>query len=299
MAESGSFDVIVIGGSYAGLSAALGLGRSLRKTLVIDNGQPCNRTAPHSHNYLTQDGVEPALIAAIGKAQVAKYETASFHEGTVVSISGSDNKFTVGTSDGGSFNTRKIMLTSGIRDLLPEVRGLAECWGKSVIHCPFCHGYEYHSRPTGVLMNGDFAAEMANMVSNWSGDVTVFTNGPSTLTPAQLETLQAKNIRVNIARISQLVHADGQLKQVLFENGNQVTVDVMYHRPAFEQKAPSLSPLGVELDKAGYIKVDEFQHTTVAGIYAAGDNSSGMRSVSMAVANASKAVGMLIRELLQ
>ncbi|RYY55970.1 MAG: NAD(P)/FAD-dependent oxidoreductase [Chitinophagaceae bacterium] len=292
-------DVIVIGGSYAGLSAALGLGRSLRKTLVIDNGLPCNRTAPHSHNFLTQDGVEPSVITAIGKAQVAKYPTVSFVDDTAVSIGGSDNNFLVETSTGGSFSARKIMLATGILDQLPAIKGFRECWGKSVIHCPFCHGYEYHSRPTGLLMNGDHAMEMGNMISNWSGDITIYTNGPCSFTPSQLEILQQKKIRVNVNRISQLVHLDGQLQEIQFENGDKDSPEVLYHRPLFEQKAPSLASLGCELDTAGYIRTDEFQRTTVPGIYAAGDNSSGFRAVSMAVANGSKTAGMLVRELLQ
>ncbi|MGE4512522.1 MAG: NAD(P)/FAD-dependent oxidoreductase, partial [Chryseobacterium sp.] len=141
-----NFDVIIIGGSYAGLSAGMALGRSLRNVLIIDSEKPCNRQTPHSHNFITQDGKRPKEISDLAKEQVAKYETVSFFNGTVIKTSKNDNGFEVETSYGEKFTAKKIILATGLKDIMPDIEGFSECWGISVIHCPYCHGYEVKDR---------------------------------------------------------------------------------------------------------------------------------------------------------
>ena len=144
MIETNHFDVIVIGGSYAGLSASMALGRSLRSVLIIDSGKPCNRTAPHSHNFITQDGEPPATIAQKAKAQVLVYPTIQFVADTVQSAQKEKNLFRIKTEANVEFTAKKLLFTTGIRDLMPDLPGFADCWGISVIHCPYCPGYEVH-----------------------------------------------------------------------------------------------------------------------------------------------------------
>ena len=145
-----SFDVLIIGGSYAGLSAAMVLGRSLRYTLLIDGGDPCNKRTPHAHNIITHDGEPPLEIAAKAREQVLAYEHAGRVEDQATELTGEDGAFTVGTATGASYTARKLVFATGLHDGLPDIPGVQECWGKTAIHCPYCHGYEHRGEPTVV-----------------------------------------------------------------------------------------------------------------------------------------------------
>ncbi len=150
MTNTNNFDVIIIGGSYSGLSAALALGRSLRHVLIIDSGKPCNEQTPHSHNFLTHDGETPRSIASKAKEEVSKYETVHFHSGLAVRGEKTDSGFEITTEAGESFTAKKLIFATGVRDIMPEIDGISECWGISVIHCPYCHGYEVRGEKTGL-----------------------------------------------------------------------------------------------------------------------------------------------------
>jgi len=146
------YEVIIIGGSYSGLSAAMALGRSLRKTLVIDNGKPCNEQTPHSHNFLTQDGKSPKEIAENARKQVSEYETIHFHQGKAVDAKKSETVFEVTTEKGEKFRSKKLIIATGITDQIPNIKGFKESWGISLIHCPYCHGYEYKGKKKRQLL---------------------------------------------------------------------------------------------------------------------------------------------------
>ena len=196
MKNEESFEVIIVGGSYAGLSAAMALGRSLRRVLIIDGGNPCNAQTPHSHNMITLDGVPPAEITAKAKAQVLNYETVEWKEGIAVTGRTEGEGFTVGLASGETFHARKLLFAAGLKDLMPAIEGFAECWGISVLHCPYCHGYEVANKPIGVLGNGDGGFELARLISNWSKNLTLYTNGLSTLGAEQTEKLRHHNIEI-------------------------------------------------------------------------------------------------------
>ncbi|RZJ55292.1 MAG: NAD(P)/FAD-dependent oxidoreductase, partial [Flavobacterium sp.] len=232
------FDVVIVGGSYSGLSAAMALGRASRKVLIIDSGKPCNRQTPHSHNFLTQDGETPSAIAAIAKEQVMQYPSITFKEGTAVSVSGSDGDFTVTTANGQEYRAKKILFAAGVRDIMPNIEGFAACWGISVIHCPYCHGYEVKNLKTGLLSNGDIAYHMVQLLLQWTGDLTLFTNGKSTLTPEQTLKLQSKNISIIETEIGQFIHTDGQLQSIVLSDGTMHDFSVLYAKIAFEQHCP-------------------------------------------------------------
>ncbi|WP_236973977.1 NAD(P)/FAD-dependent oxidoreductase [Membranihabitans maritimus] len=296
MEENMHFEVIIIGGSYAGLSAAMALGRSLRNTLVIDGGNPCNRQTPHSHNFITQDGQVPAEISRIARDQVSKYETVKVFEGLVTHAAKTRDGFEVHTSPGTTFTAKKLILATGLRDIMPDIKGFAECWGISAIHCPYCHGYEVWGEKTGILANGDAAMHYANLVSRLTPDLTLFTNGPSTLSPEQMEKLKSHNIRIIEKELIEIKHHNGQLTDIILVDQSKIPLKALYHSPAFEQHSGIAVELGCEVTEQGLIKVDDFHKTNVPGVLACGDNS-GMRSVSIAVASGTKAGAMVNLEL--
>lgn len=293
-----NFDVIIIGGSYAGLSAALALGRARREVLIVDAGKPCNRQTPHSHNFLTHDGDKPADISAMAKAEVLKYPTVKFFEGTVDSAEKLTQGFGITINGLTKYSSRKLLIATGLKDVFPDIKGFAECWGISVIHCPYCHGYEVRDEKIALLMNGEHAFEMAKTLNHWNKDLTVLTNGKSQLTSVQTEKLKSKSITIIEDEIVALEHTNGQLKNVLFANGKKLALKAMYARADVQQHTDFDVQLGVELTEFNTIKVDEQQQTTTTGVYAAGDCTTLMRSLSVITAHGTLAAVMINREMI-
>ena len=273
------YEVIIIGGSYAGLSAGMSLGRALRATLIIDGGAPCNRSAPASHNFITQDGRAPAEIAADARKQVLAYDSVELVTDHVTDINGSDGNFSVETASGTRYGAKKILFATGLRDELPAIPGLAECWGISAIHCPYCHGYEVRGEPTGILMNSDHSLQMVQLIRNWTKELTLFTNGTSNCPREAIEGAGAALIETTVR---ECLHQNGHLHSVVLENGDTVPLTALYLHPHLSQKCPLPARMGCEIAENGTIRVDQFQMTTVTGIYAAGDCTTHMRSVAYA-----------------
>ncbi|HRF19029.1 MAG TPA: NAD(P)/FAD-dependent oxidoreductase, partial [Chitinophagaceae bacterium] len=268
MKQEKKYDIIIVGGSYAGLAAAMALGRALRKVLVIDSGNPCNQQTPHSHNFLTNDGKTPKEIAGIARQQVQQYKTVDFLNGFVSSGRKTETGFVVETETKETYAAKKIVFATGIKDSMPAIPGFAECWGISVLHCPYCHGYEVRHQKTGILANGNDAVELATLISNWTDDLTVYTNGKSTLSEEQVQKLQQQNIHINQNEIEKLEHNKGYVERILFKDGAHATVKAIYARLPFVQHSSVPQMLGCELTPEGYIKIDPAQRTTVPGIFA-------------------------------
>lgn len=299
MAHDKNFDVIIIGGSYAGLSAAMALGRSLRQVLVIDSGLPCNRQTPHSHNFLTQDGKTPSEISLIARQELKQYNSLVFYQGLAVSAQKINEGFVVTTQSKERFTTKKIILATGIKDLFPPINGFAECWGISIIHCPYCHGYEYRQKNTAIIGKGERAFHLAAMVSNLTSKVTVLTNGKADFDHEQLEKLNKHNITIIETDIIDLVHTKGVLQQVVFKDNTKMAFDVAYGVVPFAQQSGIAEELGCALDENGYIKINPMQATSIDGVFACGDNSSRMRSLANAVSSGSIAGAVLNGLLVQ
>ncbi|MGE3725162.1 MAG: NAD(P)/FAD-dependent oxidoreductase [Candidatus Sericytochromatia bacterium] len=297
MKTRNAFDVIIIGGSYSGLAAAMALGRALKTVLVIDSFQPCNLQTPHSHNFLTQDGKPPAEIASLARQQVEQYDSVHFYTGLAVKGTQSAHGFAIETDTGEVFETRKLIFATGIKDILPEIPGFAACWGISALHCPYCHGYEVKNQTTGIFGNGEYGFEFAMLISNWTPDLTLLTHGKSRLTEAQQRKLEKHQIRIIETELARIEHANGFIHHVYFKDGSNMPVKALYTRPDFVQHCPIPESLGCELTSEGYLKTDPLQKTTVAGIYACGDNCTRMRTVANAVAMGTTAGMMLNKEL--
>ena len=284
------YEVIIIGGSYAGLSAAMALGRSLRRTLIIDGGKPCNRFAPHAHNFITHDGEAPGAIAAAAREQVMAYADVSLLNDRATELHGTDGDFTIVTAGGERHRARKLLFATGLHDELPDITGVQECWGRSVVHCPYCHGYEMREQPTGILMNSAHTVNMVQLIRNWTDDLTLFTDGPATFDP---DDLAACGVRIVQEKIRRLQHTDGELAAVELEDGTSVSLTGLYLHPKLSQHCPLPEQAGCALTEHGTLEVDQFDMTTVTGIYAAGDCTTLMRTVSFATGAGTRAGAMV------
>lgn len=293
------YDVIIVGGSYAGLAAGMALGRALRKVLIIDSGNPCNQQTPHSHNFLTNDGKTPKEIAGIAKKQVQQYDTVSFLNALVTTGHKTKSGFEIKTDSGERFSAKKLVFATGIKDIMPGIPGFAACWGISVLHCPYCHGYEVRHQKTGILANGDAAFELATLLSNWTTDLTVYSNGKSNLSEQQTKKLEEHKINIVETEIELLEHKNGHAERIIFKDGTNATLKAIYAKLPFVQHSLVPQSLGCELSAEGYIKTDPALRTTVPGIFACGDNTTRMRTVANAVAMGT-ATGMMVnKELIE
>lgn len=293
------YDVIIIGGSNAGLSAAMSLGRASKRVLVIDSGAPCNLQTPHSHNFLTNDGKTPKEIRERALAEVLKYPTVEITNGLVTDSSGGNNNFKTYTANNEVFFSKKLLFASGVKDIMPNIPGFTECWGISVIHCPYCHGYEYRDQNTGIITNGELALDFGLLSNNWTEHLTIFTNGECTISENDRKILTGRKINIIEDQIDRLVHSNGQVRHIEFADGRIFELEALYARPPFEQHSKIPEKMGCVINEQGYVEVDEFKRTTVPGIYAAGDNTNRMRSVANAVGAGSAAGAFINHDMIK
>jgi len=299
MINKHQYDAIIIGGSYAGLAAGMALGRALRSVLIIDSGEPCNRQTPWSHNFITQDGQAPKEITALAKQQLAKYDTVVLFNGKAIRAVKTETGFEIQTETRESFTTRKIIFAAGIKDIIPAIAGFSECWGISVLHCPYCHGYEVRGQKTGIVANGDDGFALSKLISNWTNDLTLYTNGRSTLTNEQTASLQRHNISIKEDEIVRLVHKNGYLQDVIFKNATSAFVKAIYTRVPFVQHCIIPEHAGCALTSDGYINVDPLQRTNIPGVFACGDSTTRIRTIANAVASGTTTGMMVNKELIE
>ncbi|MBL7717601.1 MAG: NAD(P)/FAD-dependent oxidoreductase [Flavipsychrobacter sp.] len=282
------YDVLIVGGSYAGMQAALTLARSLRKVLVVDAGKPCNRYVQNAHNLLMHDGDKPDDIAAASKEQVLTYPGVAYKEATIEHIERSGTKFIARDQQGEMYTARKIVLATGVKDVLPELPGFRECWGKSIVHCPYCHGYEVKGRKIGLLVPHTIAREFLSLLYNWSADLILFTNGTDFTDRASQKFVVANSIRTIPNRVTKVEHKDGNLCAVHTNDGGEYEVDALFTSVPFEQQA-IVSALGCALDEKGLVETNVVGATSIEGVYAAGDCLTSMRAISVAIASGYRA----------
>jgi thioredoxin reductase len=266
-------DAIIIGGSFAGLSAAMYIARARRSVCVVDTGAPRNRFATHSHGFLTQDGSEPGAMLATARSQVAAYPTARFIEGEALSAAKTPEGFAVSLATGDALESTRLVLAFGISDELPTIPGLAERWGRSVLHCPYCHGYEFSGQRLGVLYVSPLSVQQAMLIAEW-GPTTLYLNGASQPDAESLAHLRARGVAVDPAPVIAL-HGDGaQLAAIELSDGRTSDVDALYLGPRTRLNSGIAQQLGCVLDEGRFgpvIRTDEAKMTTVSGVFAAGD----------------------------
>jgi thioredoxin reductase len=289
-------DVIVIGGSYAGMAATLQLVRARRSVLVIDAGERRNRFTSHSHGFIGQDGADPGEIAATARRQLETYPTLSWLEGRAEAIAGKLDGFTVTTAKGESHQSRRILLATGVADQLPAIAGLAERWGKAVFHCPYCHGYEIGQGRIGIIGTGAMSIHQAELLTDW-GDVTLLVNGAVELSRDARSALERRGVTIEEAPIDMLEgHAD-----VAMVDGRRLRFAGLF---TATQTAPSGAlgeAIGCALEKTPMgvqVRTDAESKTSVPGIFACGDVTRVPHSVSLAVGNGAMAGAQVHRSLL-
>ncbi|MFT0546367.1 NAD(P)/FAD-dependent oxidoreductase [Allopusillimonas ginsengisoli] len=282
-----TYDVIVVGGSYAGLSAATQMARTRRPVLVIDSGQRRNRFALHSHGFLGQDGRAAADIAADGKEQLLRYPNATWLSSKALSIKSEEGAFLIQT-DTESVRGKRVILATGVVDTLPEVDGLQERWGKSIFHCPYCHGYELDAGHIGVIASGELSMHHAQMLPDW-GTVTLFTNQSLVLDKTQRQSLFERGVTIDENRIHCISgHADVEL-----EDGSTKKMNGLFTLSRTHMASPLAEQAGCVFETGPlgeFIQVDPMtKKTSVSGLYACGDAARAAGNVAIAVADGAQA----------
>ncbi len=266
------YDCVIIGGGPAGLNAALVLGRARRKVVIVDDGQPRNRVTHESHGYLTRDRIKPAEFRKIAYEEVLHYPSVEHRSVQAKQAERLDNgQFRVELNDGRQLITRKLLFTTGIQEVLPDIPGVIDCYGQSLFNCPFCDGWEQRDQPLAVIGMESRIMHLTKMVHTWSQDIVVFTNGASILEPEQQLELEEKGILMVTTPIAELQHEDRKLQRVILSDGQVIERSGGFVMPEFLPKANFHDTLGYELTEQGYIQVDEMGRTSIDGLYSAGD----------------------------
>jgi thioredoxin reductase len=286
------YDVIVIGGGAAGLSGALTLARARRSVLVVDAGRPRNAPAGHVHNYLGRENVPPGELLEIGRAEARGYG-AEIVEGTVTSARRDGGEFRLGLADGSGVSARRLLVTTGLVDDLPAIPGLAEGWGRRVLHCPYCHGWEVRDQPVGVIATGAHAAMQARLWSQWTADVILFQNGRTEITGTGLRVVAGKVVEVSD-------------RGVHLEDGTVVPRAAVVVQTRLEARSELLEQLGlhpVELEMGGevvgtYIGADPTGRTDIPGVWVAGNVADPMAQVIVAAGAGLKAAAAINMDLI-
>ena len=278
-------DVIIIGGSFAGLTAASHLVRARRSVTILDTGRPRNRFAAAAHNVLGYDGVSPIVIRQKALKDVLAYPTARYVEAEAVGVGGARDDFVVRTADGTSLNARRIILAYGVVDQLPAIPGFADCWGKTVIHCPYCHGYEVAGRPLGILYSSPASLHAPILLRDWTDDLTLFSNGLD-LPDGEEARIKARGNKVLEGTVAEFLHRDGQLSAVRMESGREIPLGAMLAHPKSTPSSRLHEDIGAETREfvlGQYLTVDDEMQTTVPGVFAAGDLAGPRHSINNAV----------------
>ena len=283
-------DAVVVGGGPAGLSAALVLGRARRRVLVVDTGRPANVKSSAIGGLLGQSGVAPVELRRAGREQLMELPTVELRDAAVIDAGPGSDGLGVSLSDGSTLRTRALVLAHGLSYEPPALPGIEPLWGRSVFHCPFCDGWEVRDRALAVHGNGPEAVRSALVVSGWSRDLVLLTDGPARFGDAERASLAAAGVRVREEPIRRLAGDDGTLDRIEFASGPAEQRDAMFVRTRREQPNGLAGALGCELTAGGTIETDGDGRTAVAGVYAAGDTATEqLRSVAAAIGTGSRA----------
>ncbi|MEH6794407.1 MAG: NAD(P)/FAD-dependent oxidoreductase [Rhodococcus sp. (in: high G+C Gram-positive bacteria)] len=298
-------DAIIVGGGVAGLSAAVALGRSRRSVVIIDAGDPRNAPAAHSHNYLTRDGESPLELVRLGRDE-ARHYGARIVDGVATSASRTASGFEVTLADGSVVRGRRILVTTGLTDVLPDIPGLAERWGRDVLHCPYCHGWEVRDRAVGIIGSA-MVGHQAQMWRQLTEHVTVFAHTATELAAGDLERLDARGIAVVDEEIARIDVDNDAIVGVTLANGERIALDALVVGPNFTSRADILVSLGIGTTEmvmnenvlGTYVEADPVGATSVPGVWVAGNVSAPMDTVVAASAAGTKAGAAINGDLIE
>lgn len=292
-------DCVIIGGGPSGLNAALVLGRAKRNTILFDEDKPRNAVTHESHGFITRDGIKPSEFKKLAKENLLKYPSISIQNQRIINIKKENRTFLIFSEDGHSYRTRKVLLSTGLKDILPRIEGIHHFYGTSLFNCPFCDGWELRDRAIVVIGEDERVFHMTKMASNWSKDLVVCTNGKNILSTEQREVLNKRKIKVIEDKIVTLQGNKGRLKKIQFKNGKEIEREGGFVSTELKQATSFPQTLGCAMNKMGGIETDKMGRTNIEGVYASGDNSlSAPPQLINAASDGSKAAMGVISDLI-
>jgi thioredoxin reductase len=294
-----AYDVIIVGGGPAGLSAALMLGRCQRRVLVCDAGHPRNARSHHLHGYLTRDHVNPKEFLRIAREELARYETVEVRDVEVTTAVCEEGAFHVTTAAGDELRARKLLLATGVVDNVPAIEGLHELYGSSVFHCPYCDGWEVRGQRIAIYGRGERGRGLALELTAWSRDLVLLTDGPSEIEADEVARLKRNGIAVREDRIARLEGEDGVLHRVVFTSGEALACRALFFTTGQEQRSHLATALGCEFNDKGTVMTGKYETTHLPGLYVVGDASRAVQWVIVAAAEGAEAAFSINQALIK
>lgn len=286
-------DVVIIGGGPAGLNAALVLGRARKSVAVIDEGRPRNRVTRETHGFLTRDGISPSEFRRIAKEQINAYPAVQFVEDAAITITGTDGHFETTTAQGATYRSKKLLFAVGMKDLPLDVNGLKDVYGKSAFVCPYCDGWELRDQPLVLIVKGARALHSAKMLSGWTNQYTICTDGPDEWTDEEREELKLHNVPTYDSKILRIESSEGMVERVVLEDGTSIPCTGIFFAPKLTAGSTLPQSLGCKMTETGTVIVDAFGKTNVPGVYSAGDAATELyQAITAASLGALAGVGI-------
>lgn len=293
------YDVIIVGAGPAGLSAALMLGRCRRAVLICDTGKPRNAASQALHGYLTRDGLHPKEFRALGRRELAQYDTVQVRDVGAIAAECRDERFCVTLEDGSELWSRKLLIATGVLDHVPDIPGMADFYGRSVFHCPYCDGWEVRDQPIAIYGQGSHGLGLALELTAWSRDLVLCTDGPSEIDSDGRQRLDLNGIAVREDRVRAVEGADGVLQRIVFESGDPLPRRALFFTTGQFQQSELAVRLGCEFNDKGTVRTGKYESTHLPGLFVAGDASRAVQWAIVAAAEGAEAAFAINTDLLR